>query len=97
VIARLQQFYGGDPAGWLRLPVALVRSYLANLPKLQAEQLLLATQVTMIGTGSMKKNVADRQLAGWRRLIGGAQAVRPTTQEQRTALARAAGIGVRDG
>jgi hypothetical protein len=38
----------------MRMPMALVRASLTMMPRLQAEEALLAVQVTALGTGSLK-------------------------------------------
>lgn len=49
--ARLQRFYGGDPAGWLmRVPYGIVRAYLRMMKRLLAEESQRASERVFIGT-----------------------------------------------
>lgn len=94
MIARLQQFYGGDPRGWTRLPLALLQAYMANMPILRAETSLLHVSELAIGTGSAKKEDSRHQISAWRRAATKRGSVVKPTPEERVELMRAAGFHI---
>lgn len=95
MIARLQRFYGGDPRGWLRIPLVLVRSFLENMPGVEAGDALLQTTIAQIGSGNVKKNDVQRQTKKWQRLAhGGPRVIRAASEEEKIAMLQGAGIQV---
>jgi hypothetical protein len=77
----------------METPLAIVRASSRMLPRLEAEESLLATQRTAVGTGSLSKDDRQAVVRRWARQVD-----IPATQAVRTkdpgALA-AMGIGLR--
>lgn len=95
MIPRLQAFYGGAQEAWWHMPVALLRSYVTMLPRLRAERALGAVSETMIGTGSMRKQDAERALREWRREAEGPRdwsEIPPKTEQEKQELYAASGF-----
>lgn len=94
MIPRLQRFFGGDPAWWLyEAPGALVRAFMAMLPRLDAEEALGRASVQALGSGSMKKRDAMKLERQLRRAANGGASVRAARPS--TAQLAMMGIGVR--
>lgn len=75
----------------MRMPTCLAQALFTMLPRLEAEESLLAADRVAMGTGSMKKESADATWKRWATATGhGADAAKPRP----TALA-AHGIPVR--
>ena len=69
VLPTLQRFYrGGDPVGWLRVPLNILNAFLAYIPVLEARESLRRVQEYQVGTGSIKRRAAERIIRGWERL-----------------------------
>lgn len=51
----MQRFYGGDPAGWLDMPMGMLEAYSRMLPRIEAQESLRAIDNTAAGMGTMKK------------------------------------------
>jgi hypothetical protein len=79
---------------WLtRVPLAVVRAYLPLLPRLQAEESLLASQRTAVGSGSLKREQARAVTGGWSRLVdAGVTPARPASRHE----LGGSGIGYRE-
>ena len=60
MIPRLQQFYGGPPDAWFELRPGVLSAYVQMLPRLDAQQQLRDEQVTLSGSGQMKKDDRTR-------------------------------------
>jgi hypothetical protein len=49
------RFYGGTPLAWLReTPMGVIRAHVEMMPRLTAEEALLVTQATALGSRSIK-------------------------------------------
>lgn len=48
------------------MPVPLLQAYLAMLPRLEAEESLVAAERIAVGTGSMTKDGRDQVIDAWR-------------------------------
>lgn len=95
MIPGLVRFYGGDPVRWLTaIPMALVRAHAAMLPRLAAEESLLAVRRLSVGTGHLRADRVRSAIRGWEtqaRPHG-----RPArAQKASPHLMRGAGIGIR--
>ena len=78
------------------MPTPLLNAYSAQLPRLRAEESLLAAERTAVGTGSLKKGEGRRILAGWQRQTDQRPpVVRPRTREQYRAHMAGLGVGVK--
>lgn len=95
-VARLQRFYGGEPAAWLDLPGWLLRAFGELLPVLRAEEALEAVSVLAVGTGAARRQDAQAAIRRWHReasRAGGGEDVRTSPEGARNLMA-AMGIGV---
>jgi hypothetical protein len=62
VIPTLQRFYGGDPRGWLSMPIALLNAYLAMLPRLQNQEALQQYEVlSLVALPQSKEEQRERR------------------------------------
>lgn len=70
LLARLTRFYGCTPQGWLmETPMALLRACAQMLPRLQAEESLLGSTVTAVGSGTAGREARSVTQA-WQRTAG---------------------------
>lgn len=76
------------------MPLPLLRAYAAALPRLQAEESLLAMTRITLGSGTAEKNAARRIRAQWERQADAGQVGRDTTLDDRLGRAALAGIRV---
>lgn len=77
------------------MPIPLLQAHLTMLPRLEAEESIVAAERMAVGSGSMKPAPRRDVVAGWRRAAKVDAARRATDPEGHRALAAAAGIGVR--
>lgn len=78
------------------MPVPLLSAYIDNLPRLTAEESLVAAERIAVGTGSLRKG-QGKQIAGqWQRATGQTrQVLKPSSKEAYRAQMAMAGIGVK--
>jgi hypothetical protein len=74
VIPALQRFYGGAPQDWMQVPLVLLNAFAVAMPRLQAQESLLMTEVVAMGMGNLEKSDARRLQERWRELALGASA-----------------------
>ena len=78
------------------MPTPILNAYAEQLPRLTAEESLLAANRTAVGTGSLKKGEGRRVAASWQRLAGEHRAVvRSKGPGEYAAHMAALGIGVK--
>lgn len=78
------------------MPTLLLNAYAANLPRLAAEESLIAAQRVAVGTGSLKKGEGRRIAEDWQRLTAHRRpVVRPKDEAMYRAQIAGMGIGVR--
>lgn len=78
------------------MPTSVLNAYAEQLPRLSAEESLLAAQRVAVGSGSLKKGEGRRVAAGWERTAGQARPVlRPKGRAEYEAHMAAAGIAVK--
>lgn len=79
------------------MPTPLLNAYADELPRLTAEESLVAAQRTAVGAGSLKKGKARQIADSWNRQAGRGRHVtlRPKTREQWVAMAAGAGVGIK--
>lgn len=70
---------------------ALLHSYIAMLPRVQAEDTLRLMDATGLGSGSFEKNAAQRMISNLRRIVNGG---RRNSRKATTADLAARGIRV---
>jgi hypothetical protein len=78
----------------MSVPFAILRACADELPRLQAEEALLATQVTALGSGTMKERDQRAALARLQRAAGGGVASRRQTPAATPNVLAAMGIRV---
>jgi hypothetical protein len=95
IAARLTRFYPGTtPMSWLiDTPIAMVNACLRMLPRLKAEENLVAVHVGAIGAGTLEKEARSKILRGWESAVHGVTA-RSKPAPLTPALAAAMGIQV---
>ena len=82
----------------MTIPTAIVRSSIAMLPRLQAEESILAVNRTALGSGSLAKDDARALSRTWSKAANGGQeqpAIRISTDDP--AKLKDLGIGVKRG
>lgn len=79
------------------MPSRLLFAYVRMLPSLQAEQSLLAVTQHAVGSGSLRKGVAEAIVRRWQRTVlpAAAPILRPQSREQFVAQTGAVGIAVK--
>ena len=78
------------------MPTELLNEYAANLPRLTAEESLLAAERMAVGSGTLKKGKGRQIAEQWRRATGQTRHVlRPSSEEMFTAQMGGLGIGVK--
>lgn len=77
------------------MPIPLLRAHLAMLPRLEAEESLVAAERLAVGTASLKADARRRVIDDWAKVARPVAVQRPTDPAARRALAAAAGIGMR--
>ncbi len=71
----LARFYGGTPYEWLtQVPVAIVRSSLAMMPVLYAEEAMRQAEAIGVGHGTMDPRASRHIVERWRASAGVATA-----------------------
>lgn len=68
VVARLQRFYGGDPASWLSMPTGQMSAMFAAMPGIDAGERLAAHSILASAGGGMQKSDSTRLLASLRKM-----------------------------
>ena len=57
----MQRFYGGDPMGWLAMPIEVLASYANNLDRTLAREQITDVYVARVAhSGALKKEAAKR-------------------------------------
>lgn len=78
------------------MPTPLLNAYAAGLPRLAAEESLMAAQRIAVGTGSLKKGEGRRIAEGWQRMADHHRPlVKPADEAMYRAQMAGLGIGVR--
>jgi len=78
------------------MPTPILNAYAEQLPRLSAEESLMAATRTAVGTGSLKKGEGRRITAGWTRGTDQPRlAMRPKGPAEYEAHLAAMGIGVK--
>lgn len=78
------------------MPTPILNAYAEQLPRLSAEESLMAANRVAVGSGSLKKGVGQRIAQGWQRAAGrSAPALRPKGPAEYAAHMAALGIGVK--
>jgi hypothetical protein len=78
------------------MPTPFLNAYAEQLPRLTAEESLMAANRVAVGSGSLKKGVGQRIAQGWQRSAGqGAPAIRPKGPAEYAAHMASLGIGVK--
>lgn len=78
------------------MPTLLLNAYATRLPRLSAEESLMAAQRIAVGTGSLQKGDGRRIAEGWQRMAAQHRpVVRPTDEAMYAAQMAGLGIGVR--
>lgn len=88
------RFYGGDPVRWLaEIPLGIVRACTRMMPRLRAEESVLATERIGVGTGSVGAIGTDL-LKAWHRDMTIDEPTAPTKKRATRADLEAMGIKV---
>lgn len=78
------------------MPPALLSSYVAELPHVQAAEALLVATATAVGAGRMRRGERRRILDGWQRMADQSRVVlKPRSAGEWAAYAAASGVAVR--
>jgi hypothetical protein len=78
------------------MPTPLLNAYAEQLPRLSAEESLLAANRIAVGTGSLRKGEGRRIAAGWQRAMGQrVPSVRPKGPGEYAAHMAGLGIGIK--
>lgn len=77
------------------MPIPLLRSHLAALPRLEAEESLLAAERIAVGSATLKPAPRDAVVAAWREQAEVRIVRRPKDRAAHGAQLAAAGIGIR--
>jgi hypothetical protein len=77
------------------MPIPLLRSHLAALPRLEAEESLLEAERIAVGSATLKPAPRGEVLAAWRDQAGVKVVRRPRDRAAHGAQLAAAGIGIR--
>ena len=77
------------------MPIPLLRSHLAALPRLEAEESLLEAERIAVGSASMKPDPRAEVVASWRDRAEIRIVRRPRDRAAHGAQLAAAGIGIR--
>jgi hypothetical protein len=78
------------------MPIPLLNAYADHMPRLSAEESLLAAERVAVGSGSLRKGVGRRIADGWRRRAQTQRMIlRPTSRAQWEAQAAGVGVGVK--
>ena len=73
----------------------MIRAYIKELPRLEAEEALHQVAIMAVGTGNMKKEDRRRTLARWQRDASPAPGQRPKlSREQRAYMLSQMGIKI---
>lgn len=93
-MARLQFAYGGQPDVWLHLPLCVLRAYTRMLGIIKAETLLDQVVVTMVGSGTMKKEDANSAIRKLKKAAAGQDRPAQLSEEEKKFALRSMGITV---
>jgi len=78
------------------MPTPVLNAYAEQLPRLSAEESLLAANRIAVGSGTLKKGEGRRIASSWQRLVGEQRVtVRSTGPAEYAAHMAALGIGVK--
>jgi hypothetical protein len=94
MLIRLQRFYGGNPREWLRLPVFLLKAYIAAMGRLMAEEALEQVARTLVGTGNMDKDDANKNIRAWQRAADVLPKAQKMSREEKMEVMKGMGIQV---
>lgn len=79
----------------MAVPMALLRAFAQQIPRLQAEETLLASQASAIGSGAMKQRDVQAAIARLQRVAAGGNPYTKLRNKTDLGAVAAMGVGVR--